>query len=78
MLGHVNVKWIGKPSRNQMRQEDLVAISYVTIPRRVRGTFQSLIMDACWKGVMFANKMLSIITERERMYGVIQKPLTEV
>lgn len=46
--------------------------------RRVRGTFQSLIMDACWKGVMFVNKMLSIITERERMYGVIQKPLTEI
>lgn len=60
-----------------MCQEDLVVISYVTIPKRVTGTFQSLIMDACWKGVMFVNKMISIITERERMYGVIQKPLTE-
>lgn len=60
-----------------MCQEDLVVISYVTIPKRVTGTFQSLIMDACWKGVMFVNKMLSIITERERMYDVIQKPLTE-
>lgn len=62
-----------------MCQEHLVAISYVNHPnRKVRGTFQSLIMDAYWKGVMFVNKMLSIITERETMYGVIQKPLTEV